>query len=251
MNGTSERQRQSAVPRRFPFKAVFVAAGCVFALVLVMISPLFEVRQTVVSGNEVVEAAAILEAAGLDAPVNIFAVTLGRAVRQIEAIPYVKTAALTKKYPNTIEIEITERTPCGYVEYARMHTYLVIDDEGMVLGTQSHLSDNLPVIVGLQFSDFAIGRVLETDNPDAFETVVTLSQLFVKNDIQEIVKVDVSNNADIHLFIRHIDVFFGGMEGADVKIQTLKGIVAVTPPEQRGYLHMEDTTRDPYFEFLK
>ena len=248
----SKRQKAARPPKkRASFKGVLWAAGGIFAVLLVMVSPIFEVRQVNVTGNTVVEEAAIRAAVGLDAKANMFAVLSYRAVSALEAMPYIKSAKIVKTYPNTIDIAVVERKVCGYVEFARMNTYLLIDGEGMVLGTQTYLSEKLPVIVGLSFDDFAVGRRLETENKDAFDTVVTLSNLFDKVGLEDVVKVDVSDNRDIHLYIRNVDVFFGGMDDADLKIQTLKVLAAELPPEARGFLHMEDISKDPIFQPLK
>ena len=236
---------------RIPFKGVLLAAAVVFAIVLLMISPLFTVRQVAVEGNAVVKTEEILKTAGLDGDVNIFAIMSHQAARRLESLPYIQSARIEKNFPNALTVTIVERKPRGYVEYARMNTYLLIDGEGMVLGTQSVMTDKLPVIVGLSFSEFAVGHALETDNPSAFDTVVTLSQLFVKNELADIVKVDVSDSRDIHLYLRNVDVFFGSMEDADLKVQTLKALAPELPAEDRGFLHMEDINKDPVFQFLK
>jgi len=222
-----------------PFKLAVGAAIGVFALLLVMISPLFAVRQVLVEGNTVITTEAVLTAAGLNAKANIFAVMPGRAVKALQALPYVKSARIVKEYPNTIRIVIEERKAQGYVEFTRMSTYLMIDGEGMVLGTQAVLTDALPVIVGLEFSDFAVGRVLETTNQTAFDTVVQLSRLFAKNEMEDIVRVDISDANDIHLYVQNVDVLFGNMDYADVKVQILKELAANhIPADYRGFMDM-------------
>ena len=237
--------------KRVPFKGIVLTAAIVFVLILVMLSPLFTVRQITVEGNTVVRTEEILKTAGLDAEVNIFSVMSHQAVQKLEKLPYIQRARIVKDFPDALTITVTERKVRGYVEYARMNTYLLIDGEGMVLGTQSAMTEKLPVIVGLDFAEFAVGHLLVTENPDAFDTVVTLSQLFVKNDLADIVKVDVSDSRDIHLYLRNVDVFFGGMEDADLKVQTLKALAPELPAEERGFLHMEDIAKDPVFQFLK
>jgi len=245
------RHTKRAGKGRFLFKGVLLSAAIVFVLLLLMLSPLFTVHTVHIEGNTVVKAEEILKTTGLDADVNIFSVMSHQAAQALEALPYIQRARIVKDFPDTINITVTERKARGYVEYSRMNTYLLIDGEGMVLGTQSAMTDKLPVIVGLSFTDFAVGRLLETDNPDAFDTVVTLSQLFVKNELADIVKVDVSDSRDIHLYLRNVDIFFGSMDDADLKVQTLKALAPNLPAEDRGFLHMEDINKDPVFQFLK
>jgi len=235
----------------FSFKRIMIVSVLVFAAVLFMISPVFDVQHINIAGNEIVAKEGIIRAAGLEGKTNIFSVLSYKAVQAVEDMPYIKTAVLEKHFPNAIDITVTERKPRGYVEFKSMHTYLLIDGEGMVLSTQTDITEALPVIVGLTFSDFAIGRRLEAENKDAFDMVVTLSQLFLKHELTDVIRLDVSDGADIHIYIRNIDVFFGGMADADLKVQTLKAIAADIKPEDRGFLHMEDVTKNPYFKFLK
>ena len=229
--------------RRFPFKVVFVMAVCVFALLMLMISPLFDVQHVTVEGNAVVATDTILETAGLKEPVNIFSVMSGQTAKKLNAIPYIKSARIVKEYPNSIRVVVEERTARGHVELAHMDTYLLVDGEGMVLGTQTAWTDKLPVIIGLDFSEFAVGHILETQNPEAFDTMVRLSQLFVKNEMEGVAKVDVSDNKDIHVYIQNVDVLFGSMDYADVKVQILRELAANhIPADYRGFLDMRAVT---------
>ena len=104
-----------------------------------------------------------------------------------------------------------------------MGSYLYINDYGRILDTQKTFKKQLPVVEGLKFNQFTLGEVLQVDNPSAFDTVVQLSKLFEKDQLlNTIVRVDVSDENDIHFYVGKIDVEFGSFDDANKKIAYIK-----------------------------
>ena len=234
-----------AALRKIPFKGAFFAAGGVILLVLVLISPLFHVQTVTVAGNEIVATADILAASGLESQstTNILLVMPGQIAKQLEALPYIKTAEVVREFPDTVRMLVTERKAYGYVEFASQQLLLKIDDEGMVLSTQVEAADNLLVFSGLDFADFSVGRLLEPKNQESFDTAIQLAKLFAETGFETATRADVTDVKNIHIHVQDVDVLFGSMSYAATKVLILKELAANHIPQgYRGFMDMRNVT---------
>ena len=149
--------------------------------------------------------------------------------------------------PSTVIVNITEYKLRAYIPY--MGNYLYINDNGRVLDVRNSFTKQLPVLVGLKFDKFSLGERLEVENPEAYDVMVELSLLFEKYSLLgDIVKVDVSDTTDIHLYIDKIDVDFGSFENVNKKILTLIEVIKQLDTSIAGKLNL--TGENASFEFL-
>lgn len=248
----SVRKTKAKPKKKSRFKFFFTLTIIIFGIVLLLLSPIFDVGKIDILGNSKVSVATIKQVAGLDTTVNIFSVNSSKVIAKLEEIPYIKSAYISKTYPNSLSIEIAERKVCGYINYKEMDIYILIDEEGMVLETKTYVEQKLPIIVGLTFEGFSVGEILKTENQNSFESVVILSKLFEKYGLEDVGKMDVSDIEDIHLYIDNIDILFGGMTEVDKKLQDLRGILDSDkiPKGARSILDMHDTSKY-VFKFLR
>ncbi len=214
---------------------------------LILSSSYFTVKQVLINGNLRVLGETVKETCNLNKAVNIFAFNSLSARKNLLVNPYVKDVSIDKKFPDTIVVEISERRLSGYIEYLK-GTFLYIDDAGMVLDVRTYYTEKLPIVVGLKFSDVAVGRVLEVENKNAFATVMKLSLLFNKYAIEdEVIRIDVSDDSDIHVYVYNIDVRFGDISDADQKVRTLIAILDKLPDAQtkKGFIDMRNVSKQP------
>jgi cell division septal protein FtsQ len=79
--------------------------------------------------------------------VNIFRFSLDDKRKQLESISWVKSATLTRAYPNRLAVTIAERTPVAFVNIdGRMK---LVDGEGVLLDKPEKASFDFPVLAGL------------------------------------------------------------------------------------------------------
>jgi cell division protein FtsQ len=130
--------------------------GAVFALT----SSLFNLRSAAditVEGNHYVSVEDVLSALGISASsaasrrasgVNIFRLSLRRARRAVESIPWVRSATLTRAYPHHLTVHVEERVPLAFLSVdGRMK---LVDSEGVVLEPPDKSTFDFPVIEGLE-----------------------------------------------------------------------------------------------------
>ena len=102
------------------------------------------------AGNHNVTRSQMMDIMGGDIGRNIFFVPLAQRQRQLERIPWVKSAAVMRFFPNRLRVQIQERTPVAFV---RIGSHIsLIDGDGVVMdlpvgGRQSQYF--FPVIVGI------------------------------------------------------------------------------------------------------
>jgi cell division protein FtsQ len=120
-------------------------------------SPRFTLGSTddiAVDGNQYVPREEILGALGLrargpfPAAVNAFRLSLAEKRKQIESIPWVRSATLTRAYPHRLAVHIEERVP---VAFANVSGRLkVVDSEGVFLEKPERVVFDFPVLTGLE-----------------------------------------------------------------------------------------------------
>jgi len=106
-----------------------------------------------IRGNRNVTPAQVLDAMGGDIERNIFFVSVAEQKKQLEAIPWIESAAVMRLLPNRLRIELHERTPVAFV--AVNGRIALLDAHGVIMdmppGGQTSFS--FPVIVGMSDND--------------------------------------------------------------------------------------------------
>lgn len=204
---------------------IFVVLIVVFFL-LFFTSPFFGVQKIEIRGNEHYSEEQIIEKINFNLNKNIFLFQKQKAEKLLCQDPYIESARIETKLPNQIKIKIKERKVVGYVPY--VGTYLYIDKDGRVLETSSTYKDNLPVVQGLEFDHFEIGEIIPVKNKNSLNVVAVMAQMMLKyNLLEDIIKIDVSDPSDTHIYVKKLDVSMGNIEEFDKKIQWLIQIMNV------------------------
>ncbi|MCL2016814.1 MAG: FtsQ-type POTRA domain-containing protein [Defluviitaleaceae bacterium] len=227
-------------------------AATIFAVVFSMLSPFFYMTDITVTGNLQIETAEILQRAGLTENTNIFLFNPMRARSAIMENFFIDQVAFTRSLPGTMEIAIQERFLSGYIEYIG-GIFVFIDENGRAIETRSYMPDELPIIIGLRFSQMHLGQFLEVENPEAFNTVVIYSQLLNRHQLTDTVQqIDVSDPTNVRLRIYNIEVQLGDTTNANDKILTLREIINEWPMirEVRGFLDIQQIGTQYIFRSL-
>jgi cell division protein FtsQ len=100
-----------------------------------------------VSREEVLGALSLPLTGNRRAGSNIFRISLDTKRRQVETLPWVRTAAVTRVLPHGLRVSITERTPVAYANLGGRVS--LIDGDGMLLEKPESGEFDFPVIRGL------------------------------------------------------------------------------------------------------
>jgi cell division septal protein FtsQ len=227
----------------------------VFVIILLFVissSSIFAVSQIEIFGNNRVRIQEIKTAASAETGINILSFNSGKARRELLANNYIDRVNIEKDLINgVLTITIRERILSGYIEHSS-GSFIYIDENGRVLDIKSYYTEKMPIVVGLRFTEFALGQVLNVSNQVSFDCLVTLTQLFNKYEVEtDVIRVDLSDSRDIQVLWGNISVSFGDISDADEKVRTAKAIIERLDDEDiKGFLDISDINKDPKFKYL-
>lgn len=161
--------RQSRIPQGIRRVAWWVGVICFVLLplgvggyllgVYLLNSPRFQVtspKDVVVEGNRYVSKAEIL--AALDIPpgasgkgTNIFRSSLNEREKEVESVPWVRSATVVRSYPHSLAVYVTERVPVAFVDVAGQ--IKMVDQQGALLDPPEKGHFDFPVVKGLDFQE--------------------------------------------------------------------------------------------------
>jgi cell division protein FtsQ len=157
--------RRGRVPRRFGRVLKWTALTMLAAAPLVFTgyelaayawtSPRFTVSapgDVVLVGNRTVTRDDILSALGIGteggpAGRNVLRLSLDEERREIESLPWVRSATLARSFPNRLRVQIVERVPIAFLNAGGR--VKLVDEEGVVLDKPEGASFAFPVLEGL------------------------------------------------------------------------------------------------------
>lgn len=233
-------------------KTKYIFLGIVIFLVIffgIYLCPYFNIKNVNVFGNKYIKKEYIEEQLGLNDNTNLIFFNIFKAKKFLKQNNYIKNVKFKKILPKTLQVDIYERIVYGYVPY--LTNYLYIDNEGRVLDVMTDYSEKLPIIYGLDFSYFNLGEKLNVKNKEALDIVIEFAKIMSeKKELNNVVKLDVTDVNDIHIYINEIDVIFGKFEDANIKINILIEVLKKLPGEEKGYLFLDDINKPPVFRYI-
>ena len=127
----------------------FLYAGLVLAFVgtglwLLLFSSVVTVRDVSVTGNSTVSSVRVRAVAKAPTGDQLARVDLGAIRARVETIPAVKSVSVSRSWPHTVVISITERTPVAVVD--RGAGLQAVDDDGVLFGSYPRRPDDLPLL---------------------------------------------------------------------------------------------------------
>ena len=105
------------------------------------------VRDIEVQGRETTDTATIMAALAAGRGTPILAVSPGRAKEKLESLPWVRSAAIERRLPDTLVVRLVERHPLAVWQHAGKQE--LVDREGAVIPVKDLTRFNrLPTVVG-------------------------------------------------------------------------------------------------------
>lgn len=191
--------------------AGLVTLSLIAAAVAVLNSPLLEIRSLSVRGSENVSPEAVAQLAGLRGT-NILLADLGAARERILDQPLIKEVSISRHWPNSVEVEIVERTP--WVRWESNGTIWAVDREGVVLEGFEAPDDSVLV---RQVSSLPALRGGARVDLDAVDLISRLREAGPPRNGPEILNFDWSLRDGLTVITKHGRVLFGDSDGFDFK----------------------------------
>jgi len=151
-----------------------------------------------IGGTHNVSRAQIMDVLGGDIGRNIFFVPLAQRQKQLQQIPWVKSASVMRFLPDRLQVQITERAP---VAFARIGSHIsLIDADGVVmdLPASGHHQYSFPVIVGMGEAEPLSTRSARMDIYTQLLQDLDSSGARYSQDLSE---VDLSDPEDVKVMV--------------------------------------------------
>ncbi len=143
---------------RTVYRAVGIGGVLIAAAIITLYTPwlgLFNLRVIVVRGNRHITSEEIVRASGLGSGGPLARLPVHKAKESLETIPWVKKADITRIYPHTVRITITERVPIAALRMGER--YLVIGEGGVIVMETSGTAPSYLIVNGVSVTEDSPG----------------------------------------------------------------------------------------------
>lgn len=157
----------------------------------------FSIKKVTVINNNKVDEKTIIDNSGIKIGSSNFLVIDTKLISDsVKKIPYIENAEVSKKFPNKVEIVVTERAS-SYVIKVNDEYYL-IDIDGTILEKIENVDENQNVVIILQ-SDLNISEgMLDEANINRLKNVEIITQVAKSNGVNNMItRFDMSNDSNI------------------------------------------------------
>lgn len=156
--------------------------------------------------------------------------------KSIKDIPFIEKMDVDIVSANSVRINVFEKAVAGYVEY--LGHYMYFDKDGIVVESSSNIMEGIPFVTGLMFDHVVLHEPLPVRNKSVFLTILNVTQLLGKYDI-ETDRIAFDSDGNITLYFGNARVSLGTDDYIDEKINEMHLLL----PKLVGYsgtLHMEN-----------
>jgi cell division protein FtsQ len=122
---------------------------------------------TYVTADEVSSALGLVRAGKPAFGMNILRISLEEKKMQLDTIPWVRSATVTRVYPNRLAVNLVERTPIAFVNMGGR--LKLVDAEGVLLDKPEQATFDFPVLTGLDAANGQAERVARLVLFEAFQ----------------------------------------------------------------------------------
>ncbi len=180
-----------------------------------------------VRGAESFDAPYVIALSGIRSGTHIFRVDKRAAAAGIAQDPHLVLQNIEYAFPNKITLVVSERKEAACFEF--MGTYVITDYSGIILGhvESSEQPQHLPVIRGINVTEFALGAKIRTDDTFKQNIMTILLENTTAYQLTDLVReVDLTDTNNITLGLSNgMRVVFGQADQMEEKLAWLQNIL--------------------------
>ncbi|MCI8961994.1 MAG: FtsQ-type POTRA domain-containing protein [Clostridia bacterium] len=231
------------------FKLVIFIALLTGLVVYAFTSPIFNINEIRVLGNEEFSEEEYLKLSELKTGENIFNFRKSTIISNIKTNGYVESVKIKRKLPTKIDIIIEERTPT-YLICLEEGQFAYINNQGYIL-EKSEIKLPLSIITGIStnMENVIEGNRLENEDLEKLQNVIQIIDAMKNIEIEEeLSKIDITNKNNYILTFEQEakEVYLGDVSNLSSKILYMKCVLE----EQEGipgiiYLNQEQVYFSP------
>lgn len=167
-----ERRKKRIREQKMRRIAFFSFLALVAMLIVMFFTPLFNIRNVEIVGNNRISTEEVTDTVGEIAGKNLFSYRKGKIRGRLSKLPYVDKVAVKKKtIPPTVTIEIKECIPAFQAEFGG--AYAVVDKLGKVLELAGEKIEGVPVMEGVTITSAKAGELVAFKDGEVQKTIMS------------------------------------------------------------------------------
>lgn len=200
------------------------------ALVFFMMSPLFNVTEITVLGNNGVSTETIISLSQIEIGSNIYKTSKEIIKKRIKENAYIESVEVKRRLPNKIELEVKERKTSYMLEYGGSFAY--INNQGYILEVSNEKLD-VPIIEGYTTNaeELQAGKRLNKEDLSRLEMILKITESKESNEILEkINRISIEDNQNYTLKMEEEKktVYLGNASNLSSRMLYLKAVLEDT-----------------------
>lgn len=230
--------RKQALRRRRITKLVFFGIIIFIIYTIFFKSNLFRIKTINVSGNKKTEKAEIIKQSTFQEGYKTFSFKRDEGINNIKMIPYIKDAEIKRKFPDKVNIKVTERKPIAMASY--MNKNMLIDENGRILETRNSGEEvDLADISGLELNNIQEGHQI-FQGKLAEEQIEFIEISNKKKKLNQMKYINFSDMNSIVVEMKTSEkVYFGNVNDLDYKLDYLDVILKDTKSKKKNVKRVE------------
>lgn len=249
-NSKNPNAKNKKVKMRKNAKIILYVILFIVIFALIINSPLFNVKNIEVEGNETVSDDKIISLSGLQLYNNIFRFNKLEIIENVKQNAYIEDADISRKLPSTVIINVIERAPKYMLQFA--DSYVYINNQGYMLEISNEKLD-IPILIGFttDLSNIKAGNRINVEDLKKMDMVIKIYEAAKSNDLGHLVtKIDISDekNYTIILESEGKKVYLGDCSDLNTRILYLKAILEKSPGKKgEVFLNVDLNSQNVYF----
>lgn len=215
----NHRRKRSKLKRKIVFRAV-LALAIVAVIAVLSLTVFFKINTITITGNEIYSNKEITAVLPIDKNTNLFLMDKKAACQKLyENLPYIYKADITRKFPSSVVVKITE-TPVICAIKNPDKSYTLTDDRFKVLETNAgKMKKGSILITGVTLKSAIVGQTAEFSDNKMKNNLLKLTDAVNKLELEHITELyskDINNN--FMVYDGRITYKLGNLDKLDKKI---------------------------------
>lgn len=224
--------------RKKAFKSTFFILILFFLVYTILSSKLFNVNNIIVENNYFVTTEEIKLLAAIQGK-NIFTINQNKVESNIKYNPYVEKIKLSRKFPNTIELQIREKRIIGMIKFD--NGFIQIDDQGKMVQMVTKFPDGkIPIIEGVTTVKFD-HEIPITKDVNKMEAIKSIALIFDFVEYDGLIKsINIADPLSISFVTKDENtVFLGSSNDMEYKLTLAYNILRSDEvKEQKHFIYI-------------
>lgn len=199
----------------------------VAALVLLLSSRIFDIKEINVNGISKLTKEEVISISQIPINTNIFALNKLKAKYRLLENSYIEDVYIKREYPSTISINVKEKVPTFMIQFA--NSYIYLNNQGYMLEVSTEALP-LPTLLGIKtdLSNVKPGKRLDVEDLKKFNKLIQIMDISRNFELDTLItRIDITDTSNYTVYIdsEGKTVYLGDAVDLNTKILHLKEIL--------------------------